>query len=174
MHVEKHAVSFIYQATSWEKRRRFCVENVLSRVLTSLLQISFGISGISTRKKWWVKHQSFVPVQQQTEHQTFFFISKKEMSVTLMAEKNITETLNLKVTITQQQASEAVMNDLLKKPTFKGDVLKKKTLAKSSNVLLTDCNPWGDDRNFSSGNSSSHLQNRNPTHPSSKSLQQNP
>jgi hypothetical protein len=59
------------------------------------------------------------------------------------------------------------MNDLLKKPTFKGDILKKKTLAKSSNMLLTDCTPWEDDRNFSSGigNSSSHLQNRNPNTP---------
>jgi hypothetical protein len=38
-------------------------------------------------------------------------------------------TLTLKVTMTQQQVSGAVMNDLLKKPTFKGDVLKKKTLA---------------------------------------------
>jgi hypothetical protein len=31
--------------------------------------------------------------------------------------------------MTQQQVSGAVMNDLLKKPTFKGDVLKKKILA---------------------------------------------
>jgi hypothetical protein len=104
-----------------------------------------------------------------------FFLHQQEINVCKVdCREKYNTTLNLKVTITQQQVSQAVMNDLLKKPTFKGDVLKKKTLAKSSNVLLTDCNPWGDDRNFSSGNSSSHLQNRNPTHPSSKSLQQNP
>jgi hypothetical protein len=129
--------------------------------------------GLAPKKKWWVKHQSFVPAQQQTEHQTLFFISKKELSVRLVdCREKYHTTLTLKVTITQQQVSEAVMNDLLKKPNF--DVLKKKTLAKSSNVPLTDCTPWEDGRNFSSGigNSSSHLQNRNPTHSSSKSLQQ--
>jgi GTPase SAR1 family protein len=135
-----------------------------------------GSVGLAPKTKWWVKHQSFVPAQQQTEHQTFFFISKKEMSVRLVdCREKYHTTPTLKVTITQQQVSEAVMNDLLKKPTSKGDILKKKTLAKSSNVPLTDRSPWEDGRNFSSGigNSSSHLQNRNPTHPSSKSLQQN-
>jgi hypothetical protein len=47
--------------------------------------------GSAPEKKSWVKHQSFVPAQQQTEHQTFFFISKKEMSVRLIGEKNITQ-----------------------------------------------------------------------------------
>jgi len=106
-----------------------------------------------------------------------FFLHQQESNVCKVdCREKYHTTLNLKVTITQQQVSEAIMNDLLKKPTFKGDILKKKTLAKSSNVLLTNCTPWEDDRNFSSGigNSSSHLQNRNPTHPSSKSLHQNP
>jgi hypothetical protein len=48
-----------------------------------------GSVGLAPEKKWWVKHHSFVPAQQQTEHQTFFFISNKEMSVRLIAEKNI-------------------------------------------------------------------------------------
>ncbi len=132
MHVEKHVVSFIYQAISWGKRRRFCVENVLSRVLTSLLQISFGISGISTRKKIVGETSEFCTCT-TTNRAPNFFLHQQERNVCKVDwwEKYHT-TLTLKVTMTQQQVSGAVItlqNDLLKKPTFKEDVLKKKTLA---------------------------------------------
>jgi hypothetical protein len=71
-----------------------------------------------------------------------FFLHQQERNVCKVdCREKYNTTLNLKVTITQQQVSEAVMNDLLKKRTFKGDVLKRKTLAKSSNVILTDCTP---------------------------------